>query len=171
MNNLKIKSIRPVGKQSVMDITVLNNGNYVLENGVVSHNSGLKYSASTIVFLSKAQVKDGTEFVGNIISCRLQKSRLTKEKSIARVELTYADGLSRYHGLPDVAVASGIWKKAGRIELQDGSKQWEKEIYRNPEKYFTQEVLDACDAQVGKMYLYGSSMAEETEGDEDESVA
>tara|TARA_Y100000034_G_C6909605_1_gene423592 strand:+ start:8411 stop:9478 length:1068 start_codon:yes stop_codon:yes gene_type:complete len=120
--------------------------------------SGLKYASSTTVFLSKAQLKDGTDFLGNIISCRLQKSRLTKERSIAKVELTYDRGLSRWYGMADIAVASGIWKKAGRIELQDGSKVWEKEIYRNPEKYFTEEVMNACEEQVGKMYLYGSSL-------------
>jgi len=124
---------------------------------VMGGGSGLKYSASTIVFLSKAAEKDGKDFIGNQIGCRLVKSRLTKEKSVVKVLLTYAEGLSRWHGLPDVAVASGIWKKAGRIELQDGSKVWEKEVYRNPEKYFTEEVMQACDDQVGKMFMYGSA--------------
>ena len=43
--------------------------------------SGLKYAASTIVYLSKKKEKDGKEVVGNIIKCKTQKSRLTKENS------------------------------------------------------------------------------------------
>ena len=41
--------------------------------------SGLKYAASSIIYLSKRKEKDGTEVVGNIIHCKNYKSRLTKE--------------------------------------------------------------------------------------------
>ena len=41
--------------------------------------SGLKYAASSIVYLSKKKEKDGTEVVGNIVKIKNQKSRLTKE--------------------------------------------------------------------------------------------
>ena len=44
--------------------------------------SGLKYAASSIVYLSKKKDKDGTEVVGNIIHCKLYKSRFTKENSM-----------------------------------------------------------------------------------------
>ena len=43
--------------------------------------TGLKYAASTIIYLSKKKEKDGTEVVGNIIKCEAKKSRLTKEGS------------------------------------------------------------------------------------------
>ena len=39
--------------------------------------SGLKYAASSIIFLSKRKEKDGTEIIGNIIHCKNAKSRLT----------------------------------------------------------------------------------------------
>ena len=39
--------------------------------------SGLKYAASSIVYLSKKKEKDGTEVVGNIVHCKNAKSRLT----------------------------------------------------------------------------------------------
>ena len=39
--------------------------------------SGLKYAASTIIYLSKSKEKDGTEVVGNIIKCKTFKSRFT----------------------------------------------------------------------------------------------
>ena len=50
---------------------------------VMGGGSGLQY-ASTIVFLSKRKEKDGTDVIGNIIHCRLNKSRLTKEKLSCR---------------------------------------------------------------------------------------
>lgn len=45
----------------------------------MSGGSGLKYTASTIVYLSKKKDKDGTEVIGNIVKAKLHKSRLTKE--------------------------------------------------------------------------------------------
>ena len=62
--------------------------------------SGLKYAASSIVYLeSKRKEKDGTEVVGNIIHCKNYKSRLTKENAQIDVRLTYKKGLDRYYGL------------------------------------------------------------------------
>ena len=49
--------------------------------------SGLKYAASSIVYLSKMKDKDGTEVVGNIIHCKNQKSRLTIENKMVDVRL------------------------------------------------------------------------------------
>ena len=58
--------------------------------------SGLKYAASTIVYLSKKKEKDGTEVIGNIIHCKNHKSRLTVENKMVDVRLTYDKGLDRY---------------------------------------------------------------------------
>ena len=62
--------------------------------------SGLKYAASSIVYLSKRKEKDGTEIIGNIIHCKNYKSRLTKENKVVDVRLTYDKGLDRHYGLP-----------------------------------------------------------------------
>lgn len=51
--------------------------------------SGLKYAASSIVYLSKKKDKDGTEVIGNIIHCKNQKSRLTIENKMIDVKLGY----------------------------------------------------------------------------------
>ena len=61
--------------------------------------SGLKYAASTIIYLSKKKEKDGTEVVGNIIKCKAAKSRLTKENSDVETRLYYDRGLDKYYGL------------------------------------------------------------------------
>jgi len=117
---------------------------------------GLKYAASTIVFLSKSKDKDGTEVIGNIIKCKLEKSRFTKEQSMVETKLSFTTGLDRYHGLTDLAVEAGIWKsQGGRIELPDGKKIFGKHISEDPEKYFTKEFLEQIDVFVGKKYKFG----------------
>ena len=65
--------------------------------------SGLKYAASSIIYLSRRKEKDCTEIVGNIIHCKNYKSRLTKENKVVDVRLTYDKGLDRYYGLLDLA--------------------------------------------------------------------
>ena len=49
--------------------------------------SGLKYAASSIIYLSKKKEKDGTEVVGNIVHCKNAKSRLTVENKMVDVRL------------------------------------------------------------------------------------
>ena len=123
----------------------------------LSGGSGLKYSASTIVFLSKKKVKEGTDVIGNIIHCKLYKSRLTKENSMVDVLLNYKTGLNPYYGLIEIALKHGIFKKVStRIELPDGSTAFEKQINSNPEKYFTEDVMEKLEHAVSKEFLYGT---------------
>ena len=92
--------------------------------------SGLKFSADSIIFLSKRKEKDGTEVVGNVIHCKNHKSRLTKENAMVDVLLRYDTGLNRHYGLVELGLKYNIFGKAGnRIELSDGSKIYEKQIY------------------------------------------
>ena len=119
--------------------------------------SGLKYAASSIVYLSKKKEKDGTEVIGNIIHCKNQKSRLTVENKMVDVRLTYDKGLDRYYGLLDLALKYGIFKQTStRIELPDGTTQFGKTINNNPEKYFTEEVLQQLNECAKKEFKYGS---------------
>jgi len=87
MKTKKIKSITSVGVGDVYDISVEKYENYILENGVVTHNSGLQYAASTIIYLSKSKEKDGTEIIGNIIRAKTQKSRLSKENQQVEIRV------------------------------------------------------------------------------------
>tara|TARA_Y100001978_G_scaffold27677_1_gene23637 strand:- start:2762 stop:3799 length:1038 start_codon:yes stop_codon:yes gene_type:complete len=119
--------------------------------------SGLKYAASTIIYLSKKKEKDGTEVIGNIVHCKNQKSRLTIENKMVDVRLTYEKGLDRYYGLLDLAVQHGIFKQVStRIELPDGSKQYAKTINNNPEKYFTEDIMKQLDECAEKEFKYGN---------------
>ena len=120
--------------------------------------TGLKYAASSIVYLSKKKEKDGTEVVGNIVHCKNHKSRLTRENKMVDVRLTYDRGLDRYYGLLDLALKYGIFKSVStRIELPDGSKTFGKTINNDPEKYFTEDIMKQLDEAAMKEFKYGMS--------------
>ena len=118
--------------------------------------SGLKYAASSIVYLSKRKEKDGTEVVGNIVHCKNHKSRLTKENKMVDVRLTYDKGLDKYYGLLELAEKYEIFKKVStRFELPDGSKQFGKTILNDPEKYFTEDIMHQLDIAAETEFKYG----------------
>ena len=118
--------------------------------------SGLKYAASSIVYLSKRKEKDGTEVVGNIIHCKNHKSRLTKENKMVDVRLTYDKGLDRYYGLLELAEKYEVFKKSGpRFELPDGSKQYAKTILNDPDKFFTEDIMHKLDLAAETEFKYG----------------
>ncbi|AMO43171.1 recombination protein [Cyanophage S-RIM32] len=120
--------------------------------------SGLKYSASTIVYLGKKKEKDGTTLVGNIIRCEAKKSRLTREGSKVETRLFFDErGLERYYGMLELGERAGLWvNRAGRYEV-NGKKIYGKQILASPEEYFTPEVLDILDKQAQKEFLYGAA--------------
>ena len=118
--------------------------------------SGLKYAASSIIYLSKKKEKDGTEVVGNIVHCKNHKSRLTVENKMVDVRLTYDKGLDKYYGLLELAEKYDIFKKVStRYELPDGSKQFGKTILNDPETYFTDEIMKRLDEAANKEFKYG----------------
>jgi RecA/RadA recombinase len=120
--------------------------------------SGLKYAASSIIYLSKKKEKDGTDVIGNIIKCKTQKSRLSKENQQVEVRLYYDErGLDKYYGLLELGETGGMWKNvAGRYEI-DGKKIYAKQILANPEEYFTEEVMQKLDKIARKEFSYGES--------------
>ena len=124
--------------------------------------SGLKYAASSIVYLSKKKEKDGTEVIGNIIHCKNHKSRLTKENKIVDVRLTYDMGLDKYYGLLELAEKYDIFKKVStRYEMADGSKHFGKEILSNPTKYFTEDIMNKLDKACETEFKYGGEVMNE----------
>ena len=119
--------------------------------------SGLKYAASTIIYLSRKKEKDGKEVIGNIVKAKTHKSRLSKENKEVNIRLYYDDrGLDRYYGLLELGEIGGIWKNvAGRYEI-NGKKVYGKQILANPDEYFTPEVMQALDDIAQKEFSYGS---------------
>ena len=118
--------------------------------------SGLKYAASSIIFLSKRKEKEGTDVVGNIIHCKNHKSRLTIENKMVDVRLSYSTGLDKYYGLIELAEKYEVFKKEGpRYLMPDGTKQYGKAVLGDPEKYFTEEVMEKLEEAASKEFKYG----------------
>ena len=118
--------------------------------------SGLKYAASSIIYLSKKKEKDGTEVIGNIIHCKNHKSRLTVENKMVDVRLPYDKGLDRHYGLLELAEKYGVFKKVStRYELPDGTKQLGKTILNDPQTYFTEEIMVKIEEAAQKEFKYG----------------
>jgi len=120
--------------------------------------SGLKYAASTIIYLSKKKEKDQKEVVGNIIKAKTAKSRLSKENQEVNIRLYYDErGLDRYYGLLELGEIGGLWQnKAGRYEI-NGKKIYGKEILKNPQEYFTDDIMEKLDGIAKQQFSYGTN--------------
>ena len=118
--------------------------------------SGLKYAASTIIYLAKSKEKDGKDVIGNIIRCETKKSRFTKENVKIATRLYYDErGLDRYYGLLELGEKYGVFKRKGnRIDLGDSSV-YPSAILKDPDKYFTPEIMEALDKAAYQEFAYG----------------
>ena len=174
MASVKVKSVERVSCGDVYDISVVDAEHYILGNGIVTHNSGAKYAADTIVFLSKAKEKDDEKhLVGNVITATMQKSRLTREGLKVQTRVMFSGGLDKYYGLLAVAVDAGVVTKVGTKYRFPGTESafFEKAILKAPEKFFTPEVLKQIDAYVQKSFVYSAtSLAERADSGYTEDV-
>ena len=128
----------------------------IFPQDIMGGGSGLQYAASSIVFLSKRKEKVGTDIIGNVIHCKNFKSRLAKENKKIDVLLTYDQGLNRHYGLLDLAEKYDIIKKVStRYELPDGAKIFGKQIMEDPEKYFTDDIMEKLEIAAQKEFQYG----------------
>lgn len=165
---MQIKSIKKIGKRPVYDISVKEAEHYVLENGVVTHNTGIYYTANTIFIITKSQEKDGTDLVGWNFTINIEKSRFVREKAKFQFTVLYGGGIQKYSGLLDLAVDIGMIKRPNirsytipvitgdkpftRKELENNSEIWNKLIN-------TSEFKEAVYAN----YSYSTSTAVEEE--------
>ena len=118
--------------------------------------SGLKYASSTIIYLSKKKEKDGTEIVGNIIKAKTAKSRLSKENKEVEVRLFYDErGLDKYYGLLELGEKYGVFQRVGNRYKFGESSYYPKSILADPEKYFTEEVMQQLDEAAKQEFSYG----------------
>jgi archaellum biogenesis ATPase FlaH len=128
------------GSKTVYDITIPGPHHYLLENGVVSHNTGGGYmptkessggdgpifAMSVVSFLSKAQLKDGSGTkTGIIVTSNLKKSRFTIPEPV-KFHISFANGMNPYVGLQDFVSweACGIERgKYEEVKGPDGKKE------------------------------------------------
>ena len=140
VTNHTYKTMNPYGEQSDM-----------------GGGSGLKYAASTIMYLSKSKEKDGTDVVGNIIKVKANKSRFTKENSQVATRLFFdARGLDQYYGLLELGEKYGVFTRKGNRVVVGESSVYPSAILADPEKYFTEEIMEKLDWAASQEFKYGN---------------
>ena len=142
VTNHTYKTMNPYGEQSDM-----------------GGGSGLKYAASTIMYLSKSKEKDGTDVVGNIIKVKANKSRFTKENSQVATRLFFdVRGLDQYYGLLELGEKYGVFTRKGNRVVVGESSVYPSAILADPEKYFTPEVMEKLDWAASQEFKYGTEI-------------
>ena len=131
-------------------------GSYVPQKEM-GGGAGLKYAASTIIYLTKSKEKEGTDLVGNIIKCEAKKSRLSKEGAKVATRLYFDErGLDKYYGLLELGEKYNVFKRVGNRIAIGGSNVYPKSILSDPEKYFTDEVMAKLEEAARTEYSYGN---------------
>lgn len=148
---------------------------------IQSGGKGVSYSASTIVYLTKAKLKTGSEddldlgSSGIIVTALARKNRNAKPKKI-KFEINHTSGTNRYKGLeffctPEnfkkigiAKVKKNIDKKTGEITYIAGGTKWyvkhldksfyEKQLYTK--KIFTDDVLKNLEPIIAEYFSYAS---------------
>ena len=118
--------------------------------------SGLKYAASTIIYLTKKKEKDGKDVIGNVIKAKTHKSRLSKENKEVEIRLYYDErGLDRYYGLLELGEKHGVFKRKGNRIVVGESSVYPSAILADPDKYFTEEIMQGLEEAANEEFSYG----------------
>ena len=95
--------------------------------------------------------------VGNIIKCEAKKSRLTKEGSKIETRLFFDErGLDKYYGLLELGEQYGVFKRVGNRYKFGESSVYPKSVLANPEKYFTEEIMQQLEEAARQEFTYGN---------------
>jgi RecA/RadA recombinase len=122
---------------------------------------GLKYAASTILFLSKKSIYNEADktVTGTAMTAKLAKSRVTRHGLSASTVLDFDTGLDRYAGLFEAAKKYGVVTKDGNgFRWPDGTFCYTKHVEDNPEKFFTEENLKVVDEKIQAAFKFGSKI-------------
>lgn len=126
---MQIKSIKRIDSFPLYDITVTPDHNYVLFNGVITHNSGALYSANNVLFLSKSKDKDGKDVTGFTFKLKAEKSRFIREGATFTMNVSFDEGIDKYSDLFEFALESGAIISPSKGYYQKAEK------YNDPKKY------------------------------------
>ena len=166
---MQIKSVKSVGKRKVYDISVKDAEHYVLENGIVTHNTGSYYSADNIFILGRQQEKDGTELSGYNFIINVEKSRYVREKSKIPITVSFESGIQKYSGLLDVALEGNFVQKPSngwysKVDLETGELGDKVRFDKTQTSEFWKDLLasEKFNEFVRKKYevAYGSIMGD-----------
>ena len=95
--------------------------------------------------------------VGNLIKCKTAKSRLTKENALITTRLFYDErGLDKYYGLLELGEKYGVFERKGNRIVVGESSVYPSAILKDPDKYFTEELMDKLNEAAEKEFRYGN---------------
>lgn len=125
----------------------------------MSSGSGPRYSSDAIAWLKKRSEKQGekeeAEVIGSLITVSMFKSRLTKEGQKVEMKVSFETGLDRWHGLLEFGERAGVFTRKGNYYNMKEGKFFAKQIYKDPERFFTQDVLEQLDQAAKETFQYG----------------
>lgn len=137
---------------------------------VAGGGTGPEYAASIVLFLNKAQLKEGGEKAGIIVTAKPNKNRFAKPNPI-KFHLHYTQGMNKYVGLEnyidweEIGITKGIIEKGQKIPKAT-ARNWickhldetvpNSEFFS--EKVFTQEVLEKIEAKIQPLFNYNTEV-------------
>ena len=132
---LTMKIARNAIPMVVVNHTYTNASGYVPVE-VPSGGEGVIYISSIICILTKTAIKEeltagGKAVTGNILRARTSKNRVVPEGKIAEIKVDFEEGVDKYYGLLDWAVAAGLMEKQSTTYLVKhlNKKFFESKIY------------------------------------------
>ena len=126
---MKITNVEQVESFDLYDLTVKDAHHYILDNEVVTHNSGPLYVANNVLFMSKSKDKDGKDIAGFIFKLKAEKSRFIREGSTFIMNVSFEDGIDKYSDLFEFALETGFIINPSKGFYQKAEK------YNDPRKY------------------------------------
>lgn len=142
----------------------------------VGGGTGPEYAASIVLILTKAQLKDGDQKVGIVVTARPSKNRFAKPNPI-KFHLDFSKGMNRFVGLEKYATWDICGVTRGTIDPKtkekipkDTARTWickhldttvsNAEFFT--EKVFTPEVLKQIDEYIKPLFNYNTEAGEFT---------
>ena len=140
-------------KTVVHDIEVENAHHYILENNLISHNSGPIFAASILVAMKKGKLKEDengdkiTEVSGIRAMSKVMKTRYNKPFEETEIKIPYAGGLDKYSGLFELFESHKLLNKEGHrfvytTSSGDQLKYFKKDWNKNVENCLDEVMAD-----------------------------
>lgn len=135
---------------------------------IAGGGTGPEYAASIVLMLNKAQLKDGADKVGIIVTAKPSKNRFAKPHPI-KFHLHFTEGMNPYVGLENYVswdtcgITRGVIEKGKKIP-KSTARNWickhldhtvpNKNFFTS--EVFTEEVLKTIDAQIQPLFNYNT---------------
>jgi hypothetical protein len=152
LQKIKIKSKKNIGIKQVYDISVPSAHHYLLDSGVVSHNSGFIYASSIVVAMQKRKLKedeDGkkvTDVRGIRAACKVMKTRYNKPFENVEIKIPWETGMDPYSGLIEVFEKKNVLVKDGnKLKYIDKSGKEHKYFRSTIPESLLNQIMDEWD--------------------------